>query len=146
MANQSRRGFLAYLGLAGATTAAASVTAITIAPAAAPKEERGRFESPADYLVAMRAIGWEARAMFHPLQDGGVHCMGVHESGGTREHIEATWERFHVIQMRCPVQLPADVHPPKGWWRAVWEHLYDQGLREDVTPQRVRDREAGYEA
>lgn len=77
MAHQSRRGFLAYLGLAGASTAAATVT-VAIAPVPEP-EELGRFESPAEYLAAMRAIGWEARAMFHPLPDGSVHRMGVTE-------------------------------------------------------------------
>lgn len=60
---------------------------------------------------------------------------------GTEEHIKATWTKFHAIQMRTPVQRAAD-YPPGDWWKAVWQYLYDQGLREDVTPQRLRERGA----
>ncbi|RXT48760.1 hypothetical protein [Bradyrhizobium betae] len=133
MANQSRRGFLAYLGIAGASTAAATATAI-VTPPNEPQESPGYFKSPAEYLVAMQAIGWQPLAMFHWLPDGGVHRMGVNESPKPGICAVETWRKFHAIQMRAPVQLPTDVHPLKDWWLAVWEHLYDLGHREDVTP------------
>ena len=46
-------------------------------------------------------------------------------------------EPVHAIQMRTPVQLPADVHEG-DWWKAVWHFLIDRGLTLDVTPNRNR--------
>ena len=132
MTNQSRRGFLAYLGLAGATTAAATA-AVALAPTAPAKAERGRFKHPAEYLQAMQAIEWTPLAMFQRLDDGCVHRMGVNETAPSEALCRETWGEFHAIQMRTPVQLPADVHPLGDWWDAVWHHLYDHGFREDVT-------------
>jgi hypothetical protein len=81
----------------------------------------------------MQAIGWRPVAMYQQLDDGSVHRMGVAEYGGSEDWILKTWDRYHAISMRSPVKLPMDVHPG-GWWGLVWQHLYDIGLREDVTP------------
>jgi hypothetical protein len=124
--NQSRRGFLAYLGLAGAT--AATVTISTVADA---KEEGGPFEHPLEYLLAMQAIGWTPRAMFQRLDDGSIHRMGVSENA-SEELALKTWDKFHAIMVRAPIQRAADM-PQGDWWKAVWQFLYDRGLREDVT-------------
>lgn len=83
----------------------------------------------------MQAIGWTPLAMYQRLPDGDVHRMGVEETCPDEELILKTWGQFHAIQMRTPVQLPADVHGG-DWWKAVWHFLYDRGLTMDVTPNR----------
>jgi hypothetical protein len=74
----------------------------------------------------MQAIGWTPLAMYQRLPDGGVHCMGVEKTCPDEDHCARTWGQFHAIQMRTPVQLPADVHPRGDWWAAVWQFLYDR--------------------
>jgi hypothetical protein len=133
--------------LAGSTAAAAATTATIVAapPVEAREESREPFKHPAEYLAAMQAIGWSALAMYQRLPHGEVHRMGVNETAGSQERIENTWTKYHAISMRCPVQLPADVHPDQDWWKAVWHYLYDKGLRQDVTPPKFAaklDREA----
>ena len=128
-ANRSRRGFIAAFGLGGVAAATASA-AVTQA-----KEETGHFKNPADYLAAMQAIGWRPVAMFQRLDDGTIRRMGVEENAPDPDHVSRTWLKFHVISMRCPVQLPPDVHDG-DWWKAVWHHLYDLGLVQDVTRPR----------
>lgn len=126
----SRRRFLSILGLGGAAT----VTTVAVAaPAPKAEEPKGCFEHPAEYVAAMRAIGWMPAAAFIPLEDGGYIKMGVHETAD-KATIERTWRQFHAISMRAPVQLPFDVHPNQNWWAWVWQYLYDAGFRVDVTP------------
>lgn len=117
----------------GASSAVATVAATPLLQQEleARTENRELFKHPAEYLAAMEAIGWRATAMFRHLKDGRIHRMGVNERGPSREAIERTWPSFHAIQLRSPVQLPFDAHPG-GWWREVWQFLYDRGLREDV--------------
>ena len=126
----------------GASSAVATISAapILVPKADAPPATLGNFKTPAEYVAAMHAIGWQPRAMFHWLPNGGVHCMGVDESAGPGVCASETWSKFHAIQMRCPVQLPTDVHPNQEWWSAVWHHLYDKGMREDVTPPKMLAR------
>jgi hypothetical protein len=130
--NQSRRGFLAYLGLAGAATAA---TAVIVAPAVEVPASAGHFKHPAEYLAAMQAIGWQPRAMYQRLDDGSAHRMGVNESTTPGVSASETWSQFHAISMRTPIQRPSD-YPAGDWWTDVWQHLYDRGFREDVTLDR----------
>jgi hypothetical protein len=77
----------------------------------------------------MQAIGWTPRAMFQVRRDGSIHCMG--STRLPRKNWPTKWHQFHAIQVRTPVQLG----PGEGgeWWKAVWQFLYDRGLREDVT-------------
>ena len=118
-----------------ASTSAVAATAATAIAATSSKVDDSRrpFEHPSEYLAAMQAIGWRPVALFQRLEDGSPHRMGVAEYGGSEDWILKTWDKFHAISMRAPVQLPMDVHPG-GWWGLVWQYLYDMGLREDVTP------------
>lgn len=134
MTQQSRRGFLRYLGIAGAA-GAGGITVASAAPAVAVEASRERFKTPLEYLLAMQAIGWTPLAMYQRLPDGGVHCMGVEETCPDEDHCVRTWGQFHAIQMRTPVQLASDVRPLGDWWNAVWHFLYERGLRVDVTPR-----------
>jgi len=127
----SRRWFLGRA--AEATIATSAIVATVAKPANA--NERDPFKYPAEYVAAMHAIGWRPLAMFQRCKDGSIHRMGVEENGGGRLNIENTWREFHAIQMRTPVQLPCDVNPVQDWWKWVWQHLYDNGARQDVTPQ-----------
>lgn len=130
----SRRGFLAALGFAGAS-AAVPLAAAVVTPTPVIEESKDSFEHPADYLAAMQAIGWSATASFMRDEDDEIIRMGVNERSSSPEEMQRTWRRFHAIQMRCPVQLPFDVHPHQDWWGRVWQHLYDKGLRKDVTSE-----------
>lgn len=132
----SRRRFLAVLGLAGAS---ATVTAVAVT-AKVQEESTGHFTQPAEYVAAMHSIGWSVVAMFHRRDDGSIHRMGVNETWPTEEKMHATWDKFHAISMRMPVQICADT-PQKGWWEQVWHYLYDHGFREDVTPTRKNKSE-----
>ncbi|MGB3445194.1 MAG: hypothetical protein WBA48_00670 [Xanthobacteraceae bacterium] len=125
--------------LAGSTVAAAATTATIVAapPVEAREESREPFKHPAEYLAAMQAIKWRPVAMYQRMPDGSAHRMGVNESAPSPEEMTERWRKFHAIQMRCPVQLPADVHPDQDWWKAVWQYLYDKGLRQDVTPPKA---------
>lgn len=129
---QSRRGFLGFLSLTAAATAAPVVDALAAKPPEL-EESRAHFEHPAEYLAAMQAIGWSATASFMRGEDDEIIRMGVNERSSSPEAMQRTWLKFHAIQMRCPVQLPFDVHPHQDWWSRVWQHLYDKGLRKDVT-------------
>lgn len=130
--------------LAGSTAAAAATTATVAAvPLAEAKESTGPFESPAEYLAALRTIGWNATAMYQRMPDGSVLRMGVNERAPSPAWMMETWEKYHAISMRSPVQHPVDVHPDQDWWKAVWQYLYDKGLRQDVTPPRAESREGG---
>lgn len=125
--------------LAGSTVAAAATTATIVAapPVDAQEESREPFKHPAEYLAAMQGIGWSTLAMFQRMPDGSAHRMGVNERAPTPHDTTDSWRRYHAISMRCPVQLPADVHPDQDWWKAVWQYLYDKGLRQDVTPPKA---------
>lgn len=117
----------------GASSAVATVAAAPLAAKSeAPAKSQGHFETPADYLAAMHAIGWKAVAMYQRLPSGDVLRMGVEEIGGSQKHITETWRAHHAIQMRMPIQRAGDL-PQGDRWRAVWEYLYDKGLREDVS-------------
>ncbi|MDR6306183.1 hypothetical protein GGQ85_003911 [Nitrobacter vulgaris] len=133
----SRRRFLSILGLAGAATAATTVAAAAVSQKPEIEELPSRYERPLEYLKDMQAIGWKPAAMFQRLKEGGVLRMGVIEKGPGEERMTETWGKYHAISMRCPVQLPMDVHPDQGWWKEVWQFLYDRGLREDVTPTSI---------
>ena len=133
---------LALFRLAATSTVAAAATApALIAPKARAESQASlaNFEHPAEYLTAMEAIGWRPIAMFQRLRDGGVHCMGVAEHSACEEQENRNWSQFHAIQMRVPVQRAADMQQG-DWWRRVWQHLYDNGLREDVTPPKMLAR------
>jgi hypothetical protein len=68
MTNQSRRGFLAYLGLAGAT-----VATVTATSAACPEPARRPLKGPItpdQYIQEMLAIGWEPFTIVHTLRSG----------------------------------------------------------------------------
>lgn len=134
----SRRWFLSRTAEAAVATSAIGATVAT-----KPSQASGPFEHPAEYLAAMQAIGWRATAMYQRLDDGSVHRMGVNERAPSPEFMMEHWGRYHAISMRCPVQLPVDVHPDQHWWKAFWQYLYDKGLREDVTPPRAGDPERG---
>lgn len=128
----SRRNFLAVLGLAGVTATA------TVAAALPQKNEpgsKGHFDHPAEYLTAMQAIGWRPVAMYQRLKNCGVHPMGVAEHADEAV-IAKNWDKYHAISMRAPIQMAADM-PQGNWWKTVWQHLYDNGLREDVTPKKA---------
>ena len=131
--------------LAGSTVAAAatSATIVTTSPVKAQGESREPFKHPAEYLAAMQAIGWTALAMYQRMPDGVVHRMGVNERAPIPNDTTESWRRYRAISMRCPVQLPADVHPDQDWWKAVWHYLYDRGLRQDVTPPRAEILDGG---
>ena len=134
----SRRSLLSALGVA-----AAAMPSLAATPAE-PKESKGHFTHPAEYLAAMQAIGWRPLAMYQRLEGGGVHCMGVAEYGGNEVSILKTWDKFHAISMRAPTQRPADL-PQGDWWKWVWRYLYDKELREDVTPPKLAARLDGME-
>ncbi|MBN9051780.1 MAG: hypothetical protein J0H78_20165 [Rhizobiales bacterium] len=139
--NVSRRWAIFRLGRAAAASAAVLSTATIPAPAVPvrpnePQELPGYFEHPSEYLAAMQSIGWRPVAMYQRLEGGGIHCMGVNEYGGGEENITETWGKYHAISMRMPVQRASDM-PQGKWWSDVWQYLYDKGLREDVTPERV---------
>lgn len=140
----TRRLALFRIGVSTAAATAAAVPAILEAKAEPKTESRKSFETPAEYLAAMQAIGWRPVAMFQRLRDGGVHRMGVAERSPMAEGPLPTREKFHAIQMRTPVQLPMDVHPG-GWWGQVWQSLYDLGFREDVASPNFSARFAGAE-
>lgn len=133
----TRRLALFRIGASTAVATAAAVPAILESRAQPQAESREPFKHPSEYLAAMLAIGWRPVATFQRIEDGGVHCMGVKESALDEEIILRTWNDFHAIQMRSPVQMPSDC-PQGDWWKWVWQHLYNQGLREDVTlPERA---------
>lgn len=128
----TRRLALFRIGASSAVSAVATASILT-AKQEPQQESREHFKTPAEYLAAMHGIGWRALAMYQRLPGGGVHCMGVEETGNDAEHITSTWGRFNAIQLRMPTQRSCDF-PPGDWWGAVWQHLYDNGLRTDVTP------------
>jgi hypothetical protein len=69
--------------------------------------------------------------------------MGVSENCEDKDHLSRTWFKFHAIQMRAPVMLVDDDGDVRGdWWKAVWQHLYDAGYREDVSPKGYRLRDS----
>lgn len=121
----------------GASSAVSAVATASILTTKQEPQQEGRepFKAPAEYLAAMHAIGWKAIALYQRLPGGGVHSMGVEETGNDAEHIISTWHSFHAIQMRAPIQRSSDF-PPGDWWGAVWQHLYDNGFRSEVTPSR----------
>ncbi|WP_024922011.1 MULTISPECIES: hypothetical protein [unclassified Afipia] len=131
----TRRLALFRIGASSAVSAVATASILT-AKQQPQQESREFFKAPAEYVAAMHAIGWKALAMYQRLPGGGVHCMGVEETGGDAERIASTWSRFHAIQMRMPSQRSSDF-PPGEWWGAVWQHLYDNGHRLDVTPAKL---------
>lgn len=131
----SRRSFLSLLGLAGAATATAT-TAVAIATKPKAEESRAPFKHPSEYLAAMQAIGWRCAAMYYRTGSGEIVRGGVFESAPEDKILE-TWKAFHSISMRAPVQLASDVHPG-GWWKEVHDYLWDLGLREDVTPTKIK--------
>lgn len=126
----TRRLALFRIGASSAIATVAASPLLTTKPVA-PAESRGHFETPAEYLAAIHAIGWRAVAMYQSLPTGDVLRMGVKEIGGSEQHITETWREHHVIQMRMPIQRSADL-PQGDWWKSVWQHLYDTGLREVV--------------
>lgn len=126
----TRRAALFRIGTS--TVAAAGATVPTIIQASVEAENRGRFETPAEYVAAMLAIGWRATAMFHRSDDGTIQRMGVQENA-PEDHALKSWPQFQAIQMRVPVQLPIDVHGLNDWWSVVWLYLYENGYRDDVT-------------
>jgi hypothetical protein len=97
-----------------------------------PPASLGPCKTPLEYFLAMQAIGWTPLAMFQVRGDGSIHCMGVIETA-PQELAHKTWHQFHAIKMRTPIQFASDVRPAGDWWKAVWQFLYDRGLREDVT-------------
>ena len=121
----SRRRFLSFLGFASASS---------VIPAVLAQDAKvtGRFANPSEYLAAMQAIGWRPVAMFQRLRDGSIHRMGVSETRPDKARHETSFLEFHAIQIRVPVQMGNGA----DWWQQVWTHLYDKGLREDVTPAR----------
>lgn len=130
MANQSRRGFLAYLGLAGATAAVTTAATVTVAA----KASDGHFKHPADYLAAMLAIGIRPTAVFQRLSDGSIVSLGVSDPIiPSPEWVAKHWREFHAISMRMPVRMAHD-RPQGEWWSSVWQYLYDKGLRECASP------------
>lgn len=128
---------LALFRILAGSTAAAAATIVAAPPLEAREESREPFTCPAEYLAAMQAIGWRPVAMYQRMHDGSAHRMGVNETAGNQENIERTWNKKHAISMRCPVQYAVDAHPDQDWWKAVWQHLYDKGLRQDVTPPKA---------
>jgi len=127
----TRRLALFRIGASSAVATVAAAPLLTTKPVAAV-ESRSHFETPAEYLAAMQAIGWKAVAMYRALPTGDVLRMGVKEIGGSERRITETWRAHHAIQMRVPIQRAAEL-PQGDWWRAVWQYLYDKGLREDVA-------------
>lgn len=130
----TRRLALFRIGASTAAATAVAASSLIEAKAELQADSRESFKSPPEYLAAMQAIGWQPLAMFSRRERGGVQCMGVIETAPKGEAATlATWSKYHAIQMRCPVQLPYDVHPTQHWWDVVWQHLYEHGLRQDVT-------------
>ena len=127
--NTSRRWFLG-----GMAQAAVAIPAISTALATSTQNANAEpFSHPSEYLAAMQAIGWRSVAMFGRRHDDDqVYSMGVKESAPSEQAINETWDKFHAIQMRMPVQRASDL-PQGEWWSRVWHHLYDIGLRENVT-------------
>ena len=136
--NSSRRRFLSFLGVAGASATASAVAIMQPKP---QEESQAPFDHPAEYLAAMQAIGWRPVAMYQRCADGSIRQMGVAEHARDRAAIHETLPKFHAIQMRAPVRRPADM-PQNDWWKRVWSHLYDQGMREDVMLARSEGENA----
>jgi len=134
--NTSRRCFLGRAALSLGLAAAAT----TVAVAAAPKvkeaaESLATFETPDQYIAAMKLAGWRAVAGFHFKRDGSVHPMGVYEYGpegyGTTmdpAEEDRVRSKFHLIAMRSP--------QTSEWSQALWTRLWQLDMRENILPRK----------
>ena len=133
---QTRRNLLFGFGRCAIAATASMAAPVTVE---ARDDDGGHFEHPSEYLAALQAIGWQARAMYQRLEGGRVHRMGVHEDAPSEDWLQETWGKYHAISMRMPIQMAADM-PQGDWWERVWEYLYERGFREDVTPPKLATR------